>query len=96
MIAGQPYADFWSVTLREYWLVITAANTRQQNRFDAKRVFQQELAHLFHFAVHDLENMPDFTAEVQPKQARNSDENLAKEQLRAVMIGLNANNKKGS
>lgn len=54
-------ADFWLVSLREYD-VITRGRIKARNaQIEARRVLNQELAHLIAFAHHKPSEIPDLT-----------------------------------
>lgn len=51
------------MTLREYGIVIAAAQRRQKDEMQRARVINQEMAHLVAYAFHDPKNIPDLSRE---------------------------------
>lgn len=92
---GQPYAEFWTITLREYDLRTRALVRAEQRQIDVQRGLNQELASLITYAFHDPKNMPDYTKSSNSSKPVEVDPKLATEQLRAAFIGLSLQSSKG-
>ncbi|KZX90390.1 MULTISPECIES: hypothetical protein [unclassified Sulfitobacter] len=92
---GLSYDDFWRMTLRECDLILTATLAREKADIRSKRVLQQELAHLIHFAVNDPKHMPDFTKDKGEPAAEVMSEREADARLRSFFIGAAIHSKKG-
>lgn len=87
--------DFWEVTLREYDLITGGKIKAKDQEFKAWRVLNQELGILVQYAFHDPKKMPDFTKtdEAQKPAIRNKSQDLDK--LRAGLMALHFQSKKG-
>lgn len=58
---GLDYDAFWGLSLREHHVVARGVRRRIDDQMHARRILQQELAHLFAFAQHEPRKMPDLT-----------------------------------
>lgn len=58
---GLDHDHFWSVSLREYSLIVGARRKAKDADLKAQRVLNQELGVLVQFAFHEPKKMPDFT-----------------------------------
>jgi len=83
---GLPYDDFWRLSLRECDLILSETLARQKADTKAKRVLQQEMAHLMSFAVNDPKNLPDFTKEAGEAKADAMSEKEAEIRLRSFFV----------
>lgn len=92
---GQPYAAFWTITLREYDLITRGAIKARDAEFEARRVLNQELAKLIAYAYHDPAKMPDFTKSRTARERPEMGEAEAKERLRAHLISMHFTTGKG-
>jgi hypothetical protein len=89
------HGDFWDVTLREYDLITGGKIKAKDQEFKAWRVLNQELGILVQYAFHAPKKMPDFTKtdEVKKPSIRNKSQDLDK--LRAGLMALHFQSKKG-
>lgn len=91
---GQPYAEFWQITLREYALITDALVEGKTAELTAQRQLNQELATLITYAYHDPKKMPDFTKTSGKAKRPEMSEAEASKALRAAMIGFYSRSKK--
>jgi hypothetical protein len=87
---GQPYAEFWRLTLREVVLISTAISRREKGRVERERLLNQELAHLVAYAYHNPKEMPDLTREARAREMTPEQRGAA--DLRAALLGFQARN----
>ena len=93
---GQRHTEFWSITLREYDLVTRAKIRAKEAQIEARRVLNQELGVLVSHAFHNPKKMPDFTQAAGRKGRRKAEAAQGVEQLRAGLMGLHFQSKKGT
>lgn len=84
MSLGQPYPEFWTLTLREVVLVCDAIRERKRDEIGRARVLNQELAHLVAYAYHNPKEMPDLTKD---RQDAPTDDETGANALRAGLLG---------
>ncbi len=89
------HGDFWDVTLREYDLITTAKIKAKDQEFKAWRVLNQELGILVQFAFHEPKKMPDFTKAAEPAKPASRDRSQDLDKLRAGLMALHFQSKKG-
>lgn len=70
MALGLPYAEFWTLSLRETALVRDAVYRREARKVEQARTLNQELGVLMKYAYHDPNNMPDLVKAAAAAQAR--------------------------
>jgi len=90
-----PPADFWFASLREYDVQTRGRIKAKNAEIDAQRVLNQEMANLFTFAFHDPKKMPDYTKAGARKSSPKLDQKHAVEKLRAGLMSLHFQSKKG-
>ena len=93
MAAGQDYATFWDLTLREVLIILGAIRDRRDAEFDRERALNHELAMLTSYAYHSPKKMPKYKPSKAKKDDK-ADEALSQAQVRGFFIGL-AMQKKG-
>lgn len=89
------HAEFWLVSLREYDLITRARIKAKDAEFSAFRVLNQELGILIQYAFHDPKKMPDFTQARGGKKKADRDKKHELAQLRAGLMGMHFQSKKG-
>jgi hypothetical protein len=87
--------DFWDVTLREYDLITGGRIKAKDQEFKAWRVLNQELGILVQFAFHDPKKMPDLTKAAEPAKSAIRDRAQDLNKLRAGLMALHFQSKKG-
>jgi hypothetical protein len=92
---GLHHAEFWLVSLREYDLITRARIKAKDAEFSAFRVLNQELGILIQYAFHDPKKMPDFTKARGGKKKASRDKKHELAQLRAGLMGMHFQSKKG-
>jgi hypothetical protein len=92
---GLHHAEFWHVSLREYDLITRARIKAKDAEFSALRVLNQELGILVQYAFHDPKKMPDFTQASGGKKKVGRDKKHELAQLRAGLMSMHYQSKKG-
>lgn len=88
--------DFWDVTLREYDLITGGKIKAKDQEFKAWRVLNQELGILVQYAFHDPKKMPDFTRSDEPAKPAKRDKSQSLAKLRAGLMAMHFQSKKGN
>lgn len=82
--------------MREYDLVTRAKIRAKEAQIEARRVLNQELGVLVSHAFHNPKKMPDFTKAAARTGRRKAEAAQGVEQLRAGLMGLHFQSKKGT
>ncbi|WOI35013.1 hypothetical protein R1T40_09900 [Tritonibacter scottomollicae] len=86
---------FEAVTLKEYDLITRARIRARDAQVEARRVLNQELGVLVSHAFHNPRKMPDFTKAAGRKGHGKTDPAQELEQLRAGLMNMHFESKKG-
>ncbi|KIC19620.1 MULTISPECIES: hypothetical protein [unclassified Leisingera] len=89
------HAEFWHVSLREFDLITRARIKAKDAEFAARRVLNQELGILTQFAIHNPGKMPDFTKAIGGKKPAERNRAAELAQLRAGLLNMHFQSKKG-